>query len=96
MPAVARLGDIGSGHASFPETAIITAASKSFTNNIPRARQGDRLEDHGSPSPSPPHGRAIAEGSPNTFTENKPQAYIGHKVDCGGIIVTGSGNDVDN
>lgn len=96
MPAVARLGDIGSGHASFPETKIIESAVRSFTNNRPRARLGDALEPHGSPSPSPSHNRAIAEGSPNTFTENKPQTYVGHKVNCGGIIVTGSENDANN
>lgn len=96
MPAIARVTDIGSGHGSFPDTPIITGSSRSFSNNLPRARKGDQLQEHASPDPAPTHTRVIAEGSNNVFTENLPQAVIGNKISCGGIIVKGSNNESSN
>ena len=96
MPCIARMGDIGSGHGSFPDTPIISGSNNAFTNGKPIARQGDPLEPHGSPTPSPPHSRSVASGSANIFINGKPMARIGDPVDCGGLIVQGSGNAKGN
>jgi len=92
MPAQARLGDTGSGHGSFPSTNIIQGSPNVFVNGKPAARQGDALAPHSSPSPSPPHGRNIASGSSTVFINGKPAARVGDSINCGGSIVSGSGN----
>lgn len=92
MPAVSRLDDVGSGHASFPPTNVIAGSGNCKVNSKPVARVGDALQPHGSPSPSPPHPRSIASGSSNVSVNSKPLSHIGSAVDCGGLLQTGSGN----
>ena len=92
MPAQSRLGDTGSGHGSFPPTNVIAGSPNVFVNGRPAARLGDPLASHGSPSPSPPHSRAIAAGSGSVFINGKPAARIGDAINCGGNLISGSGN----
>lgn len=92
MNPSARLGDIGSGHASFPPTPIIAASGDTSVNSLPSARILDPLAPHGSPSPSPPHGRVIAVGSTSVSINSRAAARITDPISCGGLIVTGSGN----
>lgn len=96
MPSVARLTDIGSAHASFPDTATIEASDNGFVNSLGIHREGDAIDPHGSPSPSPVHSRHLASGSSNTYLNSKQIGIIGSPVDCGGFIVTGSGNTFIN
>jgi len=92
MPPQARLGDPGSGHGSFPATPITAGSGNVFVNGKPAARLGDSLAPHGSPSPSPSHGRAIAVGSSTVFINGKPAARMGDAINCGGAVAAGSGN----
>ncbi|MGI8464474.1 type VI secretion system PAAR protein [Pectobacterium punjabense] len=95
MPGAARLNDIGSGHDCFPETPIIEGSSDVIINGQPAARQGDTVLLHGCPCPNAPHGvhsRKIAEGSSTVIINGKPAARIGDGINCGGVIVSGSGN----
>ena len=92
MPPQARLGDIGSGHGSFPSTPICSGSPNVNVNGRPAARVSDCLVAHGSPSPSPPHGRSIAAGSSTVFINGLAAARIGDPIDCGGSVATGSGD----
>lgn len=92
MPAVSRITDVGSGHASFPPTNVTGGSGNCTVNSKVVARVGDPLAAHGSPSPSPAHPRAIASGSSNVSVNSKPLAHIGSAVDCGGLLQTGSSN----
>jgi len=92
MPPATRLGDIDTGHSSFPPTAVIGSSGDVFTNHRPSTRVADPLAPHGSPSPSPPHGRAVAAGSGTVFINKRPAVRIGDPINCGGTIATSSGD----
>lgn len=96
MPPAVRLGDIASGHGSFPPTKTIEGSGNTVVNSIPVHRNGDAIASHSSPSPSPPHKRAAACSSGNTFVNSKGVVRIGDCVSCGGMLVTGSGNTLIN
>ncbi|POD94446.1 S-type pyocin domain-containing protein [Pectobacterium odoriferum] len=95
MPGAARLNDIGSGHDCFPETPITEGSPDVIINGQPAARKGDAVLLHGCPCPNTPHGvhpRKISEGSATVIINGKPAARIGDGINCGGVIVSGSGN----
>lgn len=96
MPAVARITDIGSAHESFPETVVIEGSDNGFVNSLGVHRVDDAIESHGSPSPSPVHSRHLASGSTDTYLNSKQIGIIGSPIDCGGFIVTGSGDTFIN
>jgi len=87
----ARLGDIGSNHGKFPPTPIIQGSPNVFINGRPAARKGDSLLLHTAPK-SKPHTRTIAEGSASVLINGRPAARTTDAVDCGGTIISGSGN----
>lgn len=86
MPGAARLNDIGSGHGNSPETPIISGSPDVLINGQPAARVGDDLAPHSA------HPRSITQGSSTVFINGKPAARIGDGIDCGGVIISGSGN----
>jgi uncharacterized Zn-binding protein involved in type VI secretion len=95
MPGAARLNDTGKGHECFPDTPVIAGSPDIIINGQPAARVGDALAPHGCPcsgSPHGLHGRAIAAGSSNVIFNGKAAARIGDAIDCGGKIITGSGD----
>lgn len=92
IPPVSRLTDVDTGHGSFPPTAVISGSPTETVNSLPTARLSDALASHGSPSPSPPHGRAIASGSGTHTLDSLPVARIGDAISCGGVLATGSPN----
>ncbi len=96
MPGVCRLGDIGSAHQSFPETDVIEASSDTLVNSLGVHREGDAIREHGSPSPSPVHSRTLASGSKTVIINSAGLSIIGSTIDCGGFMVTASGNTSAN
>ena len=90
MPSASRLGDTGSGHESWPATNVIEASSDVITEGVGQARVGDALASHGSPSPSPVHGRTIAAGSSTVIVNGRKAVRIGDAVACGGLLVSGA------
>lgn len=96
MPPVSRLTDIALGHSSFPSTPAIEGCKTIIVNNLPAHTVGHAVQPHGSPSPSPVHNRTTASGSSNTIFENKPLAFIGSAVDCGGMLAQGSPDTIVN
>lgn len=89
---VSRLGDIASGHGSFPPTPTITCSHDTFVNNIGVIRRADHARPHSSPSPSPEHQRPICGCSAKTFVNSRGVVRIGDAICCGGLMVQGSHN----
>lgn len=94
MPAITRLGDMGSGHAChFPSTPSIEASANVFVNGKGAVRLGDAYGPHACTScPEPSHSRALSAGSPTVFINGRPAGRIGDAIDCGGTAADGSGN----
>ncbi len=94
MPAITRLGDMGSGHAChFPPTPSIEASTNVFVNGKGAVRLGDAYGPHACTScPKPSHSRALSAGSPTVFINGRPAGRIGDAIDCGGAAAAGSGN----
>lgn len=87
MPIAAKLGDKGSEHHGYHETAIIAGSPTVFVDGLPAARMGDPLTAHCKPE-HPPHPRKIIGGSTTVFIDGLPAARTGDAVDCGGMIVS--------
>jgi len=90
MPAITRLGDVSTGHSSFPPTATTSASGDVFVNGQGVVRVGDSYAPHGSPTPSPPHGRAASSGSGAVYVNGQPVHRIGDAISCGGASAQGS------
>ncbi|WP_330983071.1 MULTISPECIES: type VI secretion system PAAR protein [Enterobacterales] len=87
MPIAAKVGDKGTQHDGYYETAITAGAPTVLVDGLPAARLGDPLTPHSKPE-HPPHPRKIASGSATVFIEGLPAARAGDAVDCGGNIVS--------
>lgn len=89
----ARLGDMGSGHAChFPPTEAIEGSPNVFINGRPAVRLGDACASHTCPEHGGEHPRKLAEGSSSVFINGRPAVRLGDAIDCGGAMITGSGN----
>ena len=90
MSAIARLGDVASGHHSFPKTNTIQGSPTCDVNGLPAHCVSHDIAPHSSPSPSPIHSRNLGSGSSTCDVDGLPLGSIGSSVDCGGLIMTGS------
>jgi uncharacterized Zn-binding protein involved in type VI secretion len=89
MPPVSRLGDPVQ-HGCYGEHTLNSGSGNVFANGIPMSRVGDTVTVHCCGPAC--HSGAHCTGSAKVFTNGKPQARIGDPIDCGSIIVGGSGN----
>ncbi|HEX5678794.1 MAG TPA: PAAR domain-containing protein [Alcanivorax sp.] len=91
MPAVTRLGDLGTGHGSYPPRPNIAGAATVFVNGIPVHRQGDAWDTHCNPAPDC-HAGTLSGGSTSVFAEGQAVGRIGDPVSCGSAVAAGSAN----
>jgi len=91
MPPATRIGDLGLGHGSFLPTPTTGGSSNVMTCSLPQTKKGDSLMLHGSPSPSPPHGRSYSGGSSTVKVNGIGAVRIGDGIGCGGMAVMGCG-----
>lgn len=91
MPAVTRLGDLGSGHGGFSPRPSTSASGDVFVNGIAVHRQGDSWAVHCDSTPAC-HGGSLAAGSGSVFVNGLPIGRVGDPVDCGSTVATGSEN----
>lgn len=89
MPAVARLGDLCSGHEGFPPRPASSGSGDVFVNMLPVHRQGDSWAVH---CCVVCHGSSLTEGSPSVFVNNIPIGRVGDAIECGSEVATGSPN----
>lgn len=92
MPAVTRLGDMGSGHGCWPPRPNNGASPNVYVNGIPVHREGDSWAPHTCPTIPETHSSVLASGSSSVFANGKPVGRIGDPVACGSTVTQGSGN----
>ena len=89
--AITRLGDLGSGHDSFPPRPSISASGNVYVNGIAVHREGDSWAIHCSPAPSC-HGGSLLSGSSSVYVNGLQCGRIGDPISCGSIVAVGSSN----
>ena len=89
MPAVARLGDMSTGHDGFPARGNDSASPNVFINNIAAHRVGDHWPLH---CTLVCHDGVESTGSPTVFVNNQPVARVGDNISCGDQVAAGSPN----
>jgi uncharacterized Zn-binding protein involved in type VI secretion len=94
MPGGARKGDLAKGHGCFPDSPVIEGSPDVFINGLAAARLGDAVEAHGCTCGKDcgTHSRIISEGSATVFINGRPAATVSHGINCGGVIISGSGD----
>lgn len=88
MPAVTRLGDLCTGHGSFPPRPSTGGAGTVFVNGVPVHRVGDAWAVHCSGPIC--HGATLAAGSATVFAEGQSVGRIADPVSCGSAVAAGS------
>jgi uncharacterized Zn-binding protein involved in type VI secretion len=91
MPAASRKGDLTSGHACFPPTAITGSVNKTFINSILASVIDVSVATH-SCGKTVHAGRTVSSGSSKVIIEGKEATRIGDSVNCGDTIGQGSNN----
>lgn len=87
MPKATRIGDLCTGHESFPPRPSISGSSDVFVNDIGSHRVGDLWAPH-------PHDGILISGSASVFVNDAPKGRVGDMVDCGSMVLNGS-DDVE-
>ncbi len=91
MSAITRLGDMCTGHESWPPRESVSASDDVFVNGIGVHRVGDRWAVHCNPTPAC-HDSVLASSSSNVFVNGKRIGRVGDPVACGSRVATGSSN----
>jgi len=85
MPNVGRVGDYAGG-------AILDGANSVTVNDLPVARIGSNIADHGIFS----HDAAnMAMGTPDVTAEDLPICVTGHTATCGHQLISNSDVEAD-
>lgn len=95
MPAVARVGDICTGHECFPPRACAAGSPNVYVNSRAAHRVGDAWNIHTCTDPGTPHGShdsVLGSGSGSVYVNGKALGRIGDSVACGSSVATGSGD----
>jgi len=88
--AVARLGDLCSGHEAFPSRPSIGASPNVYVNGRALLRQDDAFAVH--TDGRTVHGGVVSGGSATVFCNGRAVARVGDAVSCGSSIAQGSPN----
>lgn len=91
MPAVTRLGDMGTGHGDWPPRASTGGSGDVFVNGIPLHRVGDAWAVHCNPE-NICHASVLAAGSATVFANGRAVGRVGDAVACGSSVASGSGD----
>ena len=93
MPSVARLGDMCTGHGTWPPRNCTSGSPNVFVNGIAVHRQGDSWSPHTQiVKPYETHASTLASGSSTVFVNGKQMGRIGDPVACGSVVAQGSSN----
>lgn len=91
MPAATRLGDLSTGHGSWPPRANDTASPNVFINGIAAHRVNDHWPTHCNSTPEC-HDGVLSSGSTNVFVNGLALARVGDVISCGDFVAQGSTN----
>lgn len=89
MPAIARLGDLDTGHGCWPPRPAIAGSANVFVNGRPVVRNGDAFDVHTCPE-NGSHSGVVSGGSSKVLVNGRPIGRIGDAVSCGSVIAQGS------
>ena len=92
MPAVCRLGDMGSGHGCWPPRPNDQGSPNVFVNGLPAHRQGDHWVSHCCCAIPETHDSSLASGSSTVYVNGKQLGRIGDPIACGSVVSSGSPN----
>jgi len=92
MAAVARLGDICSGHECWPPRPNVRGSGDVMVNGLPAHRRTDEWAVHCCPPNVACHASVLAEGSGTVFVNGLALGRVGDPVECGSSVATGSPN----
>lgn len=90
MPAIARLGDIGSGHGGWPPRVNDQASSNVLANSLGIHRKGDHWINHTNPTIPETHDSNLASGSSTVFINSLDCGRVGDPIACGSTVASGS------
>lgn len=90
MAAVARLGDLCTGHGCWPPRPGIEASDDVFVNGIRVHRVGDGWQTHCCDGSC--HPGVVVSGSGSVFINGRSAARIADSINCGSLIAQGSPN----
>lgn len=90
MPAVARLGDMCTGHGCHPSRPNVGGSHNVFVNGIPAHRQNDHWPTHCCGDDC--HDGVLAAGCPGVYVNGLELGRVGDPVNCGSHVAMGSGN----
>jgi uncharacterized Zn-binding protein involved in type VI secretion len=90
MPVVARLGDMSTGHGTFPPRASTSASPDVRVNGIGVLRQTDTYALHCTGPVC--HVGTVSVGSATVRANGLPIARIADPISCGDAIAMGSPN----
>ena len=91
MPAVTVLGQLDTGHGSWPPRGNNKASTNVFVNGIGVHRSTDTYPIHCNTDPEC-HPATLSSGSGTVKINGLDCARIGDPVSCGGTIAEGSSN----
>lgn len=91
MASVTRLGDMCTGHGSFPPRPCTSASSNVFINGKGAHREGDSWDTHCDSSPSC-HDGVLSKGSSGVFVNGRQLGTVGDPISCGSVVAEGSTN----
>lgn len=86
---VTRLGDITTGHDSFPPRPSVTASEDVFADGIGIVRLGDTYAVHCNPTPTC-HDGVSTTTAQTVFVNGQPITTVGSSVSCGDFVAVGS------
>jgi len=92
LPAVTRIGDLGTGHGCFPPRVNTSGSTTVFANNIGVHRATDTWGVHVCINDGTSHSSTLESGSSTVFANNLQLGRIGDPVACGSKVAQGSGN----
>lgn len=90
MPAVARKGDMGSGHGGYPPRPNDQGSPDVRINGKPAHRVGDHWTVHCDDGSC--HDSSLAKGSATVRVNGRPLGRVGDAVACGSTVAQGSPN----
>lgn len=89
--AIARLGDVCTGHDCYPSRPNVQGSGNVFVCGIPAHRMGDGWASHCHCGDDGCHGGVTVRSSGTVFCNGLGLARVGDKVSCGSSIATGCG-----
>jgi uncharacterized Zn-binding protein involved in type VI secretion len=90
MPAVARIGDLCSGHGCYPPRIAIAGSGNVFIDGRAAHRCGDGWITHGSGSDCPEHDGILSGCSGSVNVNGSGLGRTGDAISCGSTVAAGS------